>query len=280
MQNNIKKYLLFLLAFSCFYFSHSQSKALIKIDGAKMESLVSGNLHGIFFEEISHGGEGGLYGELIQNRGFEESRLPVATTLTNGFIIPNRTPHFNLPKNVISDWKMEWPVKSEWPAWGVSTNNLSDITLSLTQKKPLNSATPNSLQVNINTLNLNGKNNVINEGFWGINTISGDSYNFSFYARTDDIYKGKLTVSLQSADGTILAMDEVPSVSGAAWKKYQGRLVAKQTDGKAKFVLSFGLVLRQVGRLKTLDDGCEGNHLTVPQSSVKRLIKADRKSVV
>jgi hypothetical protein len=39
------------------------------------------------------------------------------------------------------------------------------------------------------------------------------------------------------------------------------------------------LVLRQVGRLKTLDDGCEGDHLTDPQSTVKRLIKASMRAL-
>ncbi len=240
MQDNQKKYFLFLIAITCFYFANSQSKAIINIDAAKMESKVSADLHGIFFEEISHGGEGGLYGELIQNRGFEESRLPLSTTVNNGFLIPERTPHFSLPKNGISDWKMEWPVKSEWPAWSTVTNNLLDITLAITQKNPLNNATPNSLQVNINAHNKNGKNNVVNDGFWGINVIKNDTYNFSFYARTNSKYKGALTVSLQSANGTILAIDKIPFASGAAWKRYNGKLKANTTDGKAKFVFSFG----------------------------------------
>ena len=42
----------------------------ITIDATQKGASVSPDLHGIFFEEISHGGEGGLYAELIQNRGF------------------------------------------------------------------------------------------------------------------------------------------------------------------------------------------------------------------
>ena len=57
-------------------FVQAQQQATISINAAKLGARVEPTLHGIFFEEISHGGEGGLYAELIQNRGFEESRLP------------------------------------------------------------------------------------------------------------------------------------------------------------------------------------------------------------
>ena len=233
---------LLFLVLSISLISQAQNKATIKIDASKLESKVSPELHGIFFEEISHGGEGGLYGELIQNRGFEESRLPLGTTLIDNFIVPERTPHFMIPNNGVSDWKMEWPIKSQWPAWSLQTGNLSNISLSLTQNNSLNSATPNALQVDINTVNKNGKHNLVNDGFWGIHTVKGDIYNCSFFARTDQRYKGPVTASLQSADGTVLTASTISSVNGTAWKKYTCKLTAKQTDAKAKFVLSFGSI--------------------------------------
>src|ERR1700754_2640646 len=103
------------------------NQATIAIDAGRLGASVSPTLHGIFFEEISHGGEGGLYAELIQNRGFEESRLPPATTLTDGFIVPNRTPHFSLPNNRASDWKMRWELHSQWPAWSLETGDAPGI---------------------------------------------------------------------------------------------------------------------------------------------------------
>ena len=48
----------------------------ITIDLGKKGADVSPNLFGIFFEEISHAGDGGLYAELVENRGFEEHVLP------------------------------------------------------------------------------------------------------------------------------------------------------------------------------------------------------------
>src|SRR6187551_3365728 len=109
----------------------AQQRAGIFIDAAKLGARVEPSLHGIFFEEISHGGEGGLYAELIQNRGFEESVLPPATSLENGFIVPHRTPHFSLPNNRASDWKMRWDIKSPFPAWSLQAADTSDISMTL-----------------------------------------------------------------------------------------------------------------------------------------------------
>ena len=55
-------------------------KKPIRIDLSKKGAVVSPNLYGIFFEEISHAGDGGLYAELVQNRGFEEHVLPSGMT--------------------------------------------------------------------------------------------------------------------------------------------------------------------------------------------------------
>ena len=43
----------------------------IRIDLQQKGAVVPPNLYGIFFEEINHAGDGGLYAELVQNRGFE-----------------------------------------------------------------------------------------------------------------------------------------------------------------------------------------------------------------
>lgn len=220
--------------------AHSQRQATITIDANKPGAAVASTLHGIFFEEISHGGEGGLYGELIQNRGFEESRVPAGTKIENGWLIPTSgTPHYMLQPRV-SDWRMRWPLRSQWPAWSLETAGTDNIKIQLTQDKPLTEATPNSMQVDIQALDAGGKNNLVNEGFWGIKANAGELYNLSFYARTDDRYKGALTVSLQSQDGKVLAQQVLNNVKGSNWKKYSCTLKPTTTDLKAKFVFTFG----------------------------------------
>src|SRR3954453_9418387 len=125
----------------------AQQKVTITIDASKKEAPVASTLHGIFFEEISHAGEGGLYAELIQNRGFEDANIPPGMTLTDGFIVPPGTPHFSMPNNGVSDWKMEWPIKSDYPAWSYKAKGSATLQISRTAINALNNATPHSLQV-------------------------------------------------------------------------------------------------------------------------------------
>lgn len=216
----------------------AQQQATITIDAAKKGNSISPTLHGIFFEEISHAGEGGLYAEMIQNRGFEETRIPAGTILQDGFLVPSpEKPHFMIePKK--TDWKLEWPHKTDWPAWSTYSTGNTSMQVSLTKEKPLNSATPNSLCINVKNFNAAGKAELINGGFWGINTIAGEQYHLSFYARTDAQYKKPITASLQSADKKILAEYTFSKTGGSEWKKYSCTFKPAVSDPKAKFVLS------------------------------------------
>ena len=48
------------------------AQVTVDIDAGHMGASVSPSLYGIFFEEINHAGDGGLYAELVQNRSFED----------------------------------------------------------------------------------------------------------------------------------------------------------------------------------------------------------------
>jgi alpha-N-arabinofuranosidase len=216
----------------------AQQSATITIDASKKEAPVSPNLNGIFFEEISHAGEGGLYGELIQNRGFEEANIPAGMTLVNNFIVPPQTPGFTLPGNAVSGWKMEWPIKTDYPAWSFKASGSGNLRVSRTGISPLNNTTPHSLQVDISKADKNNTIQIINEGFWGINVIKGDSYKLNFYLRSNK-YKGDIKAMLQSDDGSILASYTFSSATNKEWKKYSAVLTATKADAKAKFILLF-----------------------------------------
>ena len=226
---------LFSIADSCVF---AQQSAFITVNANKPGNSVSPTLHGVFFEEISHAGEGGLYAELIQNRGFEEADLPQGTTLVDGFLIPPRTPHFSIPNNGVSDWKMRWPIKSNYPAWSYRSIGDAALRLSLTTLKLLNSATPHSLEVDISKANDVNLAEVINEGFWGINVVAGDSYYLNFYLRSNG-YKGEITAMLEGEDGSILSSHTFSSLTKNNWEKYSATLKALKGDKKAKFVLAF-----------------------------------------
>ena len=50
--------------------------ATITMDGSKPGPVLNARMYGIFLEEINQGADGGLYAELVRNRGFEDSRPP------------------------------------------------------------------------------------------------------------------------------------------------------------------------------------------------------------
>ena len=51
---------------------NAQAQLTVTVDSSRPGAQVSPRLYGIFFEEINHAGDGGLYAELVQNRSFED----------------------------------------------------------------------------------------------------------------------------------------------------------------------------------------------------------------
>jgi len=209
----------------------AQNKAVISVNTAEKGAVIPATLHGIFFEEISHAGEGGLYAEMVQNRGFEDHCIPAGTKLENGWLLPfPQKPHFML-KGQVSDWKMEWSLQTQWPAWHAENN----AQLSLVTDHPLNAATPHAMQVKIA-----GKNAaLVNEGFWGMKVEKGQAYRLSFFANTVKGFTGKVTASLQTAAGQILADTVLQINNAASWKQFNATLTAKGSDAAARLALSF-----------------------------------------
>ena len=58
--------------------------ATITIDAAKPGPRLNPRMYGIFLEEINFGVDGGLYAELIRNRGFEDAKPPEGFTFRDG----------------------------------------------------------------------------------------------------------------------------------------------------------------------------------------------------
>lgn len=201
-----------------------------------LKARISPDLHGIFFEEISHGGEGGLYAEMIQNRGFEDFRLPQGCHLDTGWLVPPRTPHYSVQPNV-SDWTMPWSVTSDYPSWSLNVEGKAKAVASLSDEKPLTPATPHSFKIEIK--DARGRISAVNEGFWGINIVKGESYKLSFYIRTNNVFKGSVVASLETDDHTVLASQSFNVEKKETWEKFECTLKAIETSQKAKLYLTF-----------------------------------------
>jgi alpha-L-arabinofuranosidase len=217
-----------------------QMHGSIAVDAAKPGARIPANLYGIFYEEISHAGDGGLYAELVQNRGFEDANLPPACVLDNGFIVPPRTPHFDSGQP--NNWRLRWDVTSPHPAWSLQTGAGGEAAIALTIDRPLNDATPHALQVEISKAPTGGRIAVVNEGYWGMAVTAGAEYRLSLYARATPGYRGTIRAALESQTGAALGTATVVTSARPLtpdWRRYDVALRAGATDPKARLKLLF-----------------------------------------
>lgn len=186
---------------------------------------VSPTLYGIFYEEINHAGDGGIYAELVQNRSFEETQLVSGARIEGGQMVTAK------------GWKAPLWYKSELPGWSAVADGGASVTLGLDSVHPLNGQAPHSMRVEIAATGVRA--GVANEGYWGMAVRDGSSYDLSFYARCADGADSRVVATLESADGKVtLAKSEVAGVAGG-WKRYACTLRASGSDPKARLILAF-----------------------------------------
>ncbi|MBE7158137.1 MAG: carbohydrate binding domain-containing protein, partial [Rhodospirillales bacterium] len=154
-------------------------------------------------EEINYSYQGGLYGELIQNRDFKD---PGPTT-------------------------RHWSLRTDPGAAG---------TMTLDAAKPVNTtALTTSLRLEVAAADANHAIRLVNDGYWGIPVRPETTYRASFYARAKD-FPGPLTASIESADGTtVYARAEVSDI-GAEWRQYTVALTTGKVapTKNARFLLT------------------------------------------
>lgn len=164
-----------------------------------------GDLYGLFFEDINHAADGGLYAEMIQNRSFEFCS------------IDHRTYHG------LYGWQngKGEPLTAE----PLHIRVLSD--------EPIHPKNNHYLKIDVND-----GCELQNDGFnHGLALTAGASYEFSLFARTP-IEPVAITIQLKEADGQILASEEV-TVDQNSWQKYHLTLTATATTKTARLALIF-----------------------------------------
>jgi alpha-L-arabinofuranosidase len=164
---------------------------------------ISPTLFGLMTEDINHSGEGGLYGELIQNRSM------MAST-------------------------------SSPTAWSLVTSGAGSGSMSLDPGTPLNSALTQSLELQISHAASGARVGVANSGFFGIPVRPRQAYTASFFAKATAGFTGPLTVDVESTGGQVFASGTVKGLT-AAWKQYTVHMVAgasAPTTADTQFVIS------------------------------------------
>ena len=177
------------IAFASIAFGQTNSTTpVLNIDAARVTAHVSPTLYGLMTEEINHSYEGGLYGELIQNRIFRDD-AKVATH------------------------------------WSVVQDDGGTCAISLDASQPIEGTVlARSLKLDANQASAGHRVGIANDGYWGIPVKQKTTYRVSFYAKSDGTANGPLTASIESDDGTkVFAAATVPRVTNQ-WQKYTATL--------------------------------------------------------
>ena len=190
-----------------------QAQVTIDIDAQQRGPKVSPMLYGIFYEDINHAADGGIYAELIRNRSFEDG------------------PRFGAPADM-----------QGWSTYAAAPSQLTARLIQPSKKTPLlNSVQHNALELDVKA-SAAMPVCLVNEGYWGINAVQGRSYRLSFWAKAPK-YKGTVKATLCSQDGSQLyAETEVgafPAAKAKGWTKYEATFTANDNDPQAQFALVF-----------------------------------------
>ncbi len=201
-----------LLMVGCALFSAIvQAQVTIDIDTQQRGPKVSPMLYGIFYEDINHAADGGIYAELIRNRSFEDG------------------PRYGAPADM-----------QGWSTYAAAPSQLTARLIQPTKKNPLlNSVQHNALELDIKASAAKPVC-LVNEGYWGINVVQGRSYRLSFWAKTLK-YQGTVKARLCSKDGSQLYAEAMVNQFPAFkdWTKYEATLIATDNDPQAQFALVF-----------------------------------------
>ena len=187
----------------------------LTIDLAARGTPISPDLFGIFFEDLNHAADGGLYAELVQNRSFE----------------------YNATEQ--RDW-------NAFTAWSIIARGDAAGQVAVRSSKPIHPHNPHSISIDVKQP---GRGyGVSNQGIDGIPLQAGAGYELSFFAHQlfmgeawgpDNDIVGRpmpMTLRLEAENGEMLAEATV-AVSGRDWVRYAARLVPRRTEAKARLVL-------------------------------------------
>ena len=205
--------------------------ATVTIKADKPGPKLNPRMYGIFLEEINFGVDGGLYAELIRNRGFEDAKPPEGFTFRDG--------RWQDAKGYDARFSRFGYVTNGLPSWSLLREGDAQGSMQLDMTEPLNAATPRSLRLEIQKA-APGRLAIANAGFWGIGLAEGEKYQLSFWVRCSPGFNGLLAVLLETTNG--LPCSEVEKIKGIGtkWKNFKTTLTASRNEPKARFVITAG----------------------------------------
>lgn len=195
---------------------------------------VAPSMYGIFFEEINHAGDGGLYAELVKNRSFEELEMPEGYYAEGDVLHPKKV--CNHMSGEVREGSFRWTTEPV-PGWNLNTRGTAHAEMKLTKENPKYPTAPNNLKVIIKDASTPVR--LINGGYWGMNLVKEDSYLLRTILRTSADYKGKITALLLSEKDEVLASAPIEISGSGTWNDVHQMMRPAATDAKGKLALEF-----------------------------------------
>ena len=215
---------------SCSFPSTEREGIVINLQEKGAE--IAPSMYGVFFEEINHAGDGGLYAELVQNRSFEELEMPEGYYAEGDVLHPKKV--CNHISGEVREGSFRWTTEPV-PGWTLSTKDAAE--MKLTKEQPKFSTAPNNLKVTIK--NASTPVRLINKGYWGMNLVKDNSYQLRTIIRPASDYKGKVTALLLSEQGEVLASAPVDITAAGQWNDLSLAMQPTATSAKGKLALEF-----------------------------------------
>ena len=183
----------------------------VSVDTVAAGPTIDPSMYGVFFEDINGAADGGLYGELVQNRSFEYS------------------PADNRGYTGLTAWSTSTTAGGRGTVAtvddGARLNERNRTYLRLTLDNPAG-ATFGVSNAGYNT---------------GVRLEAGKTYDFSVWARSDSATGTPLTVTLRDAARTTAYASPVSvAVSGDTWHKYTGTFVATASTTSGRVAVEAG----------------------------------------
>lgn len=204
--------IILLCAVSLLALSAHAQKTSVTVD-ANAGKPISPDLVGIFFEDLNYAADGGLYGELVQNRSFEY----LATE--------------QLTWGPLTSWEFIKRGGGAGELWVDSSGPLH----------------PNNRHSALLRVRNAGEGvGLSNSGFDGIPVKAGEKYDFSVFARLLHVGDGRdsrpagklsLSVRLETKDGSVLGEADLEASAPAGWKQLTATLTAAETIADARLVV-------------------------------------------
>lgn len=188
---------------------------------------VAPDLYGIFFEDISRAGDGGLYPEMLRNRSFEDSLLPEGCVTNDGgktFVSPTGwIDEFNNGEGMNKWVKDGGLAPTPVPAW-----YCENAEMALDAETVLNPRRKVSLRVDF------GAGGCLkNIGYNGVPQEAGKAYTFYMFAKAAQA----ATLSLSIRDqGRVLSAAEI-EIRPGDWTRYDVTLTAAASTRGAEFCI-------------------------------------------